>query len=108
MVNELVTLDIPFATLLKAAQKLSFEQKVLLVKSLQIPGLNLGPTRDELIAELHSLRASGVFAETTSLCNQFAGTALQQLSDEQLLADIRLVGNEWEKELSDSQLSIIW
>ncbi|MFN8490812.1 MAG: hypothetical protein U0350_24685 [Caldilineaceae bacterium] len=101
MVNEFVTLDIPFAILVKAAQKLSLEQKVLLVKSLQIPGLNLGPTRDELIVELHSLHAAGAFAETTSLRNQFASSGLKPISDEQLLTDIRHTANEWEKELSE-------
>jgi hypothetical protein len=101
MSQNLISIDIPFETLLQAAQKLSAIQKHLLVHSLQMPKVSVGLTRAELIAELQTLQDVGAFFQTDSLRNKFAQEMSGELNDEQLLADIRAAATEWEKELDE-------
>ena len=93
--------DITFEEILQAAQKLNPQQKALLAQSLDIPPLDMGPTREELIAELEALRAAGAFDNVESLRNKYANPALDALTDEQISADIHEAATEWEKELDE-------
>lgn len=93
--------DITFAEIMQAAQKLNPEQKALLVQSLEMPSLDMGPTREQLIAELDSLRAAGAFDQVESLLNKYANPALDDLTDEQLSADIHEAATAWEQELDE-------
>jgi hypothetical protein len=61
----------------------------------------MGPTREDLIAELEALRAAGAFNNVESLRNKYANPALDALTDEQLSADIHEAATEWEKELDE-------
>jgi hypothetical protein len=54
------------------------------------------PMRAQLIAELEALRAAGAFEHVSSLRNQYPAPALENVSDEQLLAAIHGAANEWE------------
>jgi len=93
--------DITFEEILQAAQKLNPQQKALLAQSLDMPPLDMGPTREELIEELETLRAAGAFDNVESLRNKYANPALNALTDEQLSADIHEAATEWEKELDE-------
>lgn len=93
--------EITFDEIVQAARKLSPQQKSLLAQSLELPPLDIGPTREELIAELKTLRASGAFDNVESLRNKYANPALHDLTDKQLLADIHEAATEWEKELDE-------
>jgi len=93
--------DITFEEILQAAQKLNPQQKALLIQSLEIPPVDIGPTREELIAELEALRAAGAFDNVESPRNKYANPALEALTDEQLSADIHEAATEWEKELDE-------
>jgi hypothetical protein len=93
--------EITFEEILQAAQKLNPQQKALLAQSLEIPPLDMGPTREELIAELEALRAAGAFDHVESLRNKYANPALDALTDAQLSADIHEAATEWEKELDE-------
>jgi len=94
-------MGISFEALVQAAQQLTIEQKILLVESLHLPDVDLTPTREQLIAELETLQASGAFEGVESLRNKFANPALENLTEEQLLADIRAAATEWEQELDE-------
>lgn len=93
--------EMTFEEILEAAQKLTPQQKALLAQSLELPPPDLGPTREQLIAELEALRAAGAFEGTASLRNKYANPALADMTDEQLLADIHEAATEWEKELDE-------
>jgi hypothetical protein len=93
--------DITFEEILQAVQKLNPQQKALLAQSLDMPPLDMGPTRAELIAELESLRAAGAFDQVESLRNKYANPALEALTDEQLSADIHAAANAWEQEMDE-------
>jgi hypothetical protein len=93
--------DMTFEEILQAARKLSLQQKALLIQSLDIPSLDMGPTREALIAELDALRAAGAFDNVESLRNKYANPAVDDLTDEQLSADIHETATEWEKELDE-------
>ncbi len=90
--------DLTFEEILQAAQKLSPTQKALLIESLQAAS---EPTREQLIAELEGLRAVGAFEHVESLRNKYYNPALDDLTDEQLLADIHEIATEWEKEVDE-------
>ncbi len=64
--------DITFEEILQAAQKLSPQQKILLAQSLDVPPVDMEPTREELIAELDALVAAGAFEHVESLRNKYA------------------------------------
>lgn len=93
--------EITFEEILQAAQKLTPQQKALLVQSLERQPSNTGLTREQLIAELEVLRARGAFDHVESLRNKYANPALDDLTDEQLSADLRDIATEWEKELNE-------
>jgi hypothetical protein len=93
--------DITFEEILQAAQKLNPQQKALLAQSLDIPPLDMGPTREDLIEELEMLRAAGAFDNVESLRNKYTNPALDVLTDDQLSADIHEAATEWEKELDE-------
>ena len=93
--------EMTFQEILLAAQKLNPQQKALLAHSLEAPPPDMGPTRDELIAELETLRASGAFDNVESLRNKYANPTLDALTDAQLSADIHEAATEWEKELDE-------
>lgn len=91
--------DITFDKLLQAVQKLNPQQKALLAQSLDTTTVEMGPTREELIAELEALRAGGAFNNVESMRNQYADPTRDHLTDEQLAADIHEAATEWESEL---------
>jgi phosphoribosylformylglycinamidine (FGAM) synthase-like amidotransferase family enzyme len=93
--------DITFEEILQAVQKLSPEQKAVLAQSLDGPPLDMGPTREELIAELDALVAAGAFEHVDSLRNAYANPAVANLTDEQLMTDIHEAATEWEQELDE-------
>jgi len=92
--------DLTFTEIMQAAQKLTPEQKQQLVQSLDA-ALDMGPTREELIAELEALRAEGAFENVESLRNRYAKPGLDDLTDEQLEADIHEAATAWEQELDE-------
>jgi hypothetical protein len=93
--------DITFEEILQAVQKLSPQQKAVLAQSLELPPVDMEPTREELIAELDALVAAGAFEHVNSLRNKYANSALANMTDEQLLADIHEAATEWEQELDE-------
>src|SRR5258708_7162739 len=93
--------NITFEEIIRAAQQLSPEQKALLVQRLDAPPLDMGPTREALIAELEALRIAGAFEHLDSLRNKYAKPGLDNLTDGQLSADIHEAATEWEKELDE-------
>src|SRR5262245_39076879 len=92
--------DISFEDILRAVQNLNSQQKARLAQSLDVMP-DTGPTREELIAELETLRAAGAFNNAESLRNKYANSASSNLTDEQLAADIHEAATEWEKELDE-------
>lgn len=93
--------DITFDQLVQVVRELPEEQKLLLVERMNLPELDMGPTRESLIAELETLRAAGTFDHVESLRNRFANSTSADLTDEQLAADIHAAATEWEKELDE-------
>lgn len=93
--------DITFEELMQAVQKLTPKQKALLAQSLRTPPIDLTPTREELLAEFEALRKSGAFKRVESLRNKYANQAVDDLTDEQLSADIHETATEWEQELGE-------
>lgn len=93
--------EMTFAEIVEAVQKLTPRQKAFLAQMLETPVLDLAPTREELLAELETLRAAGAFENVGSLRNAYAHPALHNLSDEQLQIDIRESAAAWEKELDE-------
>jgi hypothetical protein len=63
--------------------------------------LDIGPTREQLIAELESLRTASDFDHVESLPNKYANFALDDMTNEQLSADIHEAATEWEQELDE-------
>lgn len=95
-------MEMTFEQVLKAALLLRPEQKAALVKTLQVlPSPAADPTRAQLIAELHALRSAGAFEQVTSLRNQYPAPSLTYTSDQQLLAAIHEIANEWEADLGE-------
>jgi hypothetical protein len=99
--EEQIMADITFEEILQAVQRLSQQEKAILAQTLEMPPLHTGPTREELLAELESMRAEGAFAGAASLRNKFADPALDHLTNEQLSVDIHEAAIEWEKELDE-------
>jgi hypothetical protein len=93
--------DITFEELIQAVQKLTPQQKALLAQSLNEPSIDLTPTREELLAELEALRKTGAFKRSESLRNRYVNPAVDDLTDEQLSADIHEAATEWEQELDE-------
>ncbi len=76
--------DISFDDLIKAAQKLTPQQKQQLILSLHDDFEDFEPTREQLIAELDALRAAGAFDGVESLRDAYATPALEHVTDDQL------------------------
>jgi hypothetical protein len=93
--------DITFEQLMQAVQKLTAQQKALLAQSLHETSVDLTPSREELLGELEALRKLGAFKHVESLRNQYANPAVDDLTDEQLSADIHDAATEWEQELDE-------
>jgi hypothetical protein len=91
--------DFTFEELVQAAQKLSPQQKSELARRLDSSSTTSQPTREELIAELRNLQASGAFKHLDSLRDKYANPASKDLTEEQLSDDIRAASTEWESEL---------
>lgn len=92
--------DLTFDEILQAAQKLTPEQKAVLVETLKAPETP-GLTREKVLAEFERRQAAGLFKNAESLRNKYYNPALEDLTDEQLLADIHEIATEWEKELDE-------
>jgi hypothetical protein len=93
--------ELTFDEILQAAQKLTREQKALLAQSLNPPPETEGLTREKVLAEFKRRKAAGMFKNAKSLRNKYYNPALDDLTDEQLLADIHEIATEWEKELDE-------
>jgi hypothetical protein len=93
--------EITFGDILRAVQKLTPQQKHVLAQSLATPDEERLPTREELLAETEALREAGAFNSVTSLRNRFASHSRDNLTNEQLTAEIHDFANEWEQELDE-------
>ncbi len=91
--------DITFDEILQVAQRLSPQQKTILMRSLELPTPSNNLTREMLLDEWEAMRKSGVFSRVSSLRDAYAHAANANLSDEQLAADIRASATAWEHEL---------
>jgi hypothetical protein len=94
--------EVVFEQVLKLAQQLLPVERIalakhLLAKSESVEVVSL--TRESVIAELERRRAAGLFEHVESLRNKYANPALDDLTNEQLLADIHEASTEWEAEL---------
>ena len=59
------------------------------------------PTREQLIDELNTLRAAGVFEDTQSLYGKYANPNAPEMSEEELHAELHAIATEWEQELDE-------
>lgn len=59
------------------------------------------PTREELIDELHQLRAAGVFENVESLYGKYANPNVPEMTAEEFHAELHAIVTEWEQELDD-------
>src|SRR5512140_727986 len=102
MVREEITAmaDLTFVEIVQAAQKLTPPQKAALIHTLQIDSENSSLTREQAIAELEALRASGAFDHVESLAGKYMRRDLD-LSNEALNDYLHEIGTAWEKELDD-------
>lgn len=101
MDTNIVTLDVPFEVLLRAAQRLNTEQKHALAWSLHLPIIEPGPTRDELLAELELLQRTGAFNQAESLRNRYANPGKDESLNGDLVNELYSIVNEWEAELDE-------
>jgi hypothetical protein len=88
----------------RAAIQLPPDQQSALIERLQrhrstVPHEPL--TREKLIVELERRRASGAFKQSDNLMNKYYNPAVDDLTDEQLRADIHEFSTEWKKELDE-------
>ncbi|MBC8100000.1 MAG: hypothetical protein H7Y11_11205 [Armatimonadetes bacterium] len=95
--------ELTFEEVVAAAQKLSAQQKMHLVARLALPSFDFDvePTREQLLADFDLGIASGAFNQVKSLRNQYARPELDDLTEEQLLADIHVAATEWEQKLDE-------
>jgi hypothetical protein len=91
--------EITFEDLVRAAQKLSPEQKAALVHSLKFES-EISLTREQAIAELEALRAAGAFEHVESLYGKYARPGVE-VSEEELNTYLHQIGTEWQQELDD-------
>src|SRR5882672_2954650 len=92
--------DLTFAEIVQAAQKLTAPQKAALVQTLQPESENVGLTREQAIAELEALRAAGAFDHVESLAGKYARPGIE-VNAEELNDFLHQIGTEWEQELDD-------
>ncbi|MBX3084133.1 MAG: hypothetical protein KF716_21035 [Anaerolineae bacterium] len=95
--------DLTFDEIVREAQKLTPEQKAVLVPKLQVELAAERPrlTRERALAEWDAMRTSGESIDTDPLPNQFATSAMIEVSQEELDEYLRQIGKEWEEELDD-------
>jgi hypothetical protein len=88
--------------LVAATQELPAAQKAVLVYHLQQPnpGQEKSFTREQALAELAGLRATGAFDHVESLLGKYPHTGVD-LSVEELQATLRESATEWESELDE-------
>ena len=92
--------DLTFEEIVQAAQKLTPPQKAALVETLNTGDENDRLTREQAIAELQALRATGAFDHVESLAGKYARPGID-ISVEDLNAYLHEIGTEWEQELDD-------
>lgn len=93
--------DLTFAELLQAVQKLTPAEKAVLREYLEPDSAeDYSPTREEIIAETEALRAAGAFENLESLRGKFARPGLE-ITEEELNAYLHEIGTEWEQELDE-------
>lgn len=91
--------DITFEEIVKAVEKLTPAQRLLLRETLEDSPLEL--TREALLAEFEARRAAGAFEHVESMRNLYAKPQAADITDAQLLADIHQAATEWEQELDE-------
>src|SRR5262249_8049743 len=92
--------DLTFAEIVQAAQKLTPSQKAALIHALQQDTENTSLTREQAIAELEALRAAGAFDHVETLAGKYARPALE-LDEDEMSAYLHQIGTEWEEDLDD-------
>src|SRR5688572_10443017 len=96
--------DMTLNDIYRAALKLPPDQQSALIERLQMHRRAASDeplTREKLIAELERRRASGAFEKTEDLRNKYYNPAADDLTDEQLRAEIYEIATEWKKELDE-------
>jgi hypothetical protein len=95
--------------LVAAAQELPAAQKAALVYHLQQrdSGQENGLTREQALAELEALRATGAFDQTESLLGKYAPSGVD-VSAEELQTILREIATEWESEIAANLTPIVW
>jgi hypothetical protein len=95
--------DVTFEQVYELAKQLPSEEQVLLVESLQAnwsTELDYGVTREQLLAEMEELKASGAFDNVESLYEKYANPEVD-ISFEDLQSYLHEIGTEWEKEIEE-------
>lgn len=95
-----------FDQILRAARQLTPQEQDELIAHLRSGNEPSPSERDELlreriVAEFERRKAAGAFENAAILRNKYANPALDALTNEQLLADLRDAASEWEKELNE-------
>jgi hypothetical protein len=88
----------------QAAMQLPPEDRDALIERLQLQKrLNRSEpvTRETLLAELERRRAAGLYENLESLRGKYASPAMDDVTDEQLLAHLHEIATEWESELDE-------
>lgn len=93
-----------FDDVMQLAQQLSLEEQNLLIHELRLNQLGLAdesynPTREQLIEELNTLRASGAFQDVESLYGKYANPNIPEISETEFHAQMHAIATEWEQEL---------
>jgi hypothetical protein len=95
--------DVTFEQVYELAKQLPSEEQVLLVESLQANWsgeLDYGVTREQLLAEMEELKASGAFDNVESLYGKYVSSNAQW-KDGELEDYLHEVRTEWEKEIEE-------
>ena len=97
--------DVTLEYVVELAEQLTPADQVALVEHLQVdryvpPPLDMGITREALLAKHARLLAEEAFENVESLRNRYARPGLD-ISAEELDAYLREIGTEWEKELNE-------
>jgi hypothetical protein len=88
----------------RAAMQLPPEDRDALIERLQLQKrLNRSEpvTRESLLTELERRRAAGAYDKPDGLRGKYASPAMDDLTDEQLLAQLHEIATEWESELDE-------
>ncbi|MCU0481895.1 MAG: hypothetical protein MUE54_11910 [Anaerolineae bacterium] len=95
-------MSILFDEVMQLARKLSLDEQNLLIQELRLKQLVLAevvynPTREELIEELNTLRASGAFNHVESLYGKYANPNIPEISEAEFHAQMHAIATEWEQ-----------